>query len=102
LMYRADAEPAAGENPPYPRTSKAADRVNKRDVCRTPLFWSRSLGGHLCFVELIVLVDVEVAHFLMLDPPGGAGRSDVPRKNATLMYFVKQWKLRKQPRPSTP
>jgi hypothetical protein len=32
-----------------------------------------------------------------LDFPGGTGRSDVPRKNATLTYFVKQWKLRNQP-----
>jgi hypothetical protein len=25
-----------------------------------------------------------------LDGPGGTGRSDVPRKKVTLMYFVKQ------------
>ena len=31
------------------------------------------------------------------DSPGGSGRSDAPRKNATLTYFVKQWKLRNQP-----
>ena len=38
----------------------------------------------LGFVELIVLVNVEVAHVLCLVPPGGTGRSDAPRKKATL------------------
>jgi hypothetical protein len=28
---------------------------------------------------------------LLLDAAGGTGRSDVPRKKATLTYFVKQW-----------
>src|SRR5712692_6852932 len=36
-------------------------------------------GGELSFVELVVLVDVEVARVLAL---GLAGRSDVPRKKA--------------------
>ena len=35
-------------------------------------------SGELSFVELIVLMDVEVAHFLVLDLPEGRGRSDVP------------------------
>jgi hypothetical protein len=47
-------------------------------------------GGELSFVELVVLVDVEVAHFLVLGLAGGRGRSDVPRKKATLTYLVKQ------------
>ena len=48
--------------------------------------------GHLRFVELVAFVDVEVAHFLVLGlAPGGTGRSDAPRKKATLMYFVKTW-----------
>ena len=33
---------------------------------------------------------------------GPRGLSDVPRKNATLMYFVKQWMPRNQPWPSMP
>jgi hypothetical protein len=45
---------------------------------------------HELLVELVVLVDVEVAHVLVLGLAGGRGRSDVPRKNATLTYFVKQ------------
>ena len=45
---------------------------------------------HELLVELVVLVDVEVAHFLVLGFAGGRGRSDVPRKKATLTYFVKQ------------
>ena len=57
---------------------------------------------HELLVELVVLVDVEVAHVLVLGLAGGSGRSDVPRKNATLTYFVKQWKLRNQPWPSMP
>jgi hypothetical protein len=40
--------------------------------------------------------------YLSLDLPGGTGRSDVPRKKATLTYFVKQWMPRNQPWPSTP
>jgi hypothetical protein len=48
-------------------------------------------SGELSFVELVDLVDVEVAHFLLLGLAGGRGRSDVPRKKATLTYFVKQW-----------
>jgi len=47
-------------------------------------------SGELSFVELVVLVDVEVAHFSCLDSAGGRGRSDAPRKKATLTYFVKQ------------
>src|ERR1700730_12036815 len=39
---------------------------------------------------------------LFLDSPGGTGRSDLPRKKATLTYFVRQWKPRNQPWPSTP
>ena len=57
-------------------------------------------SGELSFVELVVLMDVEVARSLSLDSPGGTGRSDVPRKKATLTYFVKQWKPRNQPWPS--
>src|SRR5882762_732501 len=38
----------------------------------------------LRLVELVVLVDVEVAHFLVLGLAGGTGRSDVLRKKATL------------------
>jgi hypothetical protein len=47
-------------------------------------------SGELRFVEPVVLVDVEVAHFLLLGLAGGRGRSDMPRKKATLTYFVKQ------------
>ena len=58
---------------------------------------------HLRLVELVVLADMEVARTsLSLDSPGGTGRSDAPRKKASLMYFVKQWKPRNQPWPSTP
>ena len=36
-------------------------------------------------IELVAFVDVDVAHVLVLGlAPGGTGRSDVPRKNATL------------------
>jgi hypothetical protein len=41
-------------------------------------------SGELSLVELIVLVDVEVAHVLVLGLAGGDRRSDVPRKKATL------------------
>lgn len=42
-------------------------------------------GGKLSFVELVVLMDVEVARVLALGlPPAGPGLSDVPRKKATL------------------
>ena len=45
-------------------------------------------SGELSFVELVVLLvvlmDVEVARVLALGPAGGTGRSDVPRKKATL------------------
>ena len=46
-------------------------------------------SGDLSFVELVVLVDVRIAHFFCLDSPGGIGRSEVPRKKATLTYFAK-------------
>jgi hypothetical protein len=52
---------------------------------------------HEFFVERIALVDVEVTYFLLLGLDGGCGRSAVPRKNATLTYFVMQWKPRNQP-----
>jgi hypothetical protein len=35
-------------------------------------------------VELVVPADVEVAYFLVLGLARGTGRSDVPRKKATL------------------
>jgi hypothetical protein len=54
-------------------------------------------SGELSFVELVVLMDVEVARVLALGLAGGTGRSDVPRKKATLTYFVKQWMPRNQP-----
>src|SRR5216684_9404381 len=47
-------------------------------------------------------MDVEVARVLALGLAGGTGRSDVPRKKATLTYFVKQWMPRNQHWPSTP
>ena len=46
-------------------------------------------GGELGFVEFVVLVDVEVAHVLLLGRAGRDGASDAPRKKATFMYFVK-------------
>ena len=45
---------------------------------------------HELFVELIALMDVEVAHVLLLGFAGGTGRSEAPRKKATFTYFVKQ------------
>jgi hypothetical protein len=59
-------------------------------------------SGELSFVELVVHMDVETARVLTLGLAGGTGRSDVPRKKATLTYFAKQWKLRNQPWPSPP
>src|ERR1051325_5313172 len=42
--------------------------------------------SELSFVDLVVLVDMEVTHFLLLGlDRGGTGRSDVPRTKATLM-----------------
>jgi hypothetical protein len=35
-------------------------------------------GGELNFIEPVVLADVEIAHFFLLDSPGGTARSDVP------------------------
>ena len=71
--------------------------------CRSQSFAGQLAGllhpsGELSFVELLVLVDVEVAHFLLLALAGGSGRSDVPQKKATLTYFVMQW----MPRPWMP
>ena len=40
--------------------------------------------GELSFIELVLLVDVEVARVLALAGAGRTGRSDVPRKKATL------------------
>jgi hypothetical protein len=39
---------------------------------------------HPRLVELVAFVDVDVARVLALLAPGGTGRSDVPRKKATL------------------
>lgn len=47
-------------------------------------------SGELSFVELVVLMDVEVARVLALGLAGGTGRSDAPRKKATFTCFVKQ------------
>jgi len=44
----------------------------------------------LSFVELVALVDVEVARVLALGLGRRAGHSDMPRKKATFTYFVKQ------------
>ena len=44
-----------------------------------------------CFSVELVLVDVEVARLRVLDPSGGTGSSDVPRKKVTFMYRSKQW-----------
>jgi len=41
-------------------------------------------SGEPSFVELVVLMDVEVARVLALGFAGGTGRSDVPPKKATL------------------
>ena len=41
-------------------------------------------SGELSLVELLVLVDVEVAHFFVPGLAGQTGRSDVPWKKATL------------------
>ena len=67
---------------------------------RIPHWPSRSFAGQLAgllhpigelgFIERVVFVDVEVAHFLLLGFAGGERRSDVPRKKATLTYFAKQ------------
>jgi len=38
-------------------------------------------SGKLSFVELVVLVDVEVAQFLVLGLARGSGRSDVPEES---------------------
>ena len=54
-------------------------------------------GGELSFVELVVFVDVEVAHFFLLGLAGGILLSDAQRKKATLTYFAKQWMPRNQP-----
>ena len=45
---------------------------------------------------------IDVSDILLLLAPGGTGRSDAPRKNATLTYDVKQWTLKNQPWPSMP
>ena len=81
-------------------------------TCRGPSSWVRSprpTGSKQLYrsdkrelLPLLVLVDAEVAHFLLLGLAGGSGRSDVPRKKATLTYFVMQWMPRNQPWPSTP
>ena len=42
----------------------------------------------LTLVEVVVLVDVEVAHLVVLGALGGTGSSDVPRKNCSWTYFV--------------
>jgi hypothetical protein len=42
-------------------------------------------SGELSFVELVILVDVEVTHILVFGFARRTGRSDVPRKKATLM-----------------
>ena len=46
---------------------------------------------HELLVELVILVDVEVAHVILLGLHRGIGRNDEPCKKVTLMYFVKQW-----------
>jgi hypothetical protein len=39
---------------------------------------------HLRLVELVAFVDVDAARVLPLLSPGGTGRSDVPRKKASV------------------
>jgi hypothetical protein len=69
--------------------------------CRSQSFAGQLAGllhpsGELSFVELLVLVDVEEAHFLLLGLAGRSGRRDVPRKKATLTYFVMQWMTKRK------
>ena len=92
---------------PIPQSSSLSRRPSSSCTGRSHSFAGQLAGllhpiGELSFVELVVLMDVEVAHFLLFGFAGGRERSDEPRKKATLMYFVKQWMPRNQPWPSIP
>jgi hypothetical protein len=60
-------------------------------VVRRAIRWLASPIGELSFIELIVLVDVEVPHIFVLGLDRRERTQRSAAKESTLTYFVKQW-----------